>query len=137
VQVFRRSPKSKEWGLGPKQAVQLPHVAGEPHQFTHVSWSHFGVDLVAIDRFGRILIWSTYTGALGRMIQMPMHIRDPEDACHSIIGLHWLPVLPTMQKVRLSLFICTVTDRSTRHFLYGLQVKQTSKYRLNTIILNM
>ena len=102
VQVFRRSPKSKEWGLGPKAAVQLPSLTGEPLHFTHITWSHFGVDLVAIDRFGRILVWGTYTGALGRMMQMPVQIKEPEDASFAVVGLHWLPVLPTMSKVRPS-----------------------------------
>ena len=59
------------------------------YDFTHVTWSPHGTDLLLIDSSGRIAVGIVFI-ALNRLIIAKVLNSDPEDNLNAVVGLKWL-----------------------------------------------
>lgn len=98
LRVFSRDIETEKWDLGKDVTLEVPR-GHEKFPFVHLSWSHLGNDLVAIDAAGRVLIFSCNM-VLNRMQYIKAEPAHPENEADGVVGLHWLAILPYEQKVR-------------------------------------
>lgn len=96
LRVFFRDPQTGKWDLGKDVPLDLPQ-GRDISPFVHLSWSHLGNDLAVMDEAGRVLIF-TCAMALDRMQFMRAELAHPESEVDSVVGMHWLAILPYEQK---------------------------------------
>lgn len=65
----------------------------------HVSWSHMGNVLAAVDSHGRLSIYVTVFVQGSPSLQRQNFASDLDDDMHTLVDLHWLPVHPQDSKV--------------------------------------
>jgi hypothetical protein len=67
-----------------------------------------GNDLAVMDSAGRILLYTTgFT--LTSMALVHTAVPDSVDEMNEVVGMHWLPVFPHTQKVRLTILFLLST----------------------------
>ncbi|ORY09092.1 mediator complex, subunit Med16 [Clohesyomyces aquaticus] len=96
LRVFSRDAATGKWDLGKDTPIAMPHTQDE-FPFVHLSWSHLGNDLAVMDSAGHVLIFSMAI-AIDRMEYRRTEISQPEAEMDTVVGLHWLAVLPHEQK---------------------------------------
>ncbi|KAF1840922.1 uncharacterized protein K460DRAFT_194674 [Cucurbitaria berberidis CBS 394.84] len=96
LKVFSRDPKTGKWDLGKHVPLELPQ-GRDIFPFVHLSWSHLGNDLAVMDEAGRVLIF-TCAMALDRLHFTRAELAHPESEVDSVVGMHWLAILPYEQK---------------------------------------
>ena len=84
-----RDRASGKWTLTEKGNHSI-QIKGET-QLVHIEWSASGSELVAIDRFGRLSIY-TIGLALNRLLPTTLNYSIPQDDLGAVVGLHWLPL---------------------------------------------
>ncbi|KAF2460799.1 mediator complex subunit 16-domain-containing protein [Lineolata rhizophorae] len=103
LRVFQRSPKDGRWALSDESPLEMPQLQDEL-QLVHVSWSHLGYDLAVVDSSGRVTIFTfSFSGVLlGKMNMTRTAVMDAEDEMGALVGLHWLPTFPHLQKTAIA-----------------------------------
>lgn len=86
--------KRKEgiWGSTNYTDRSLSELIGRLYRgfdWTHVTWSPHGTDLLIIDSAGRIAVAVVYI-ALNRLIVTKALNCDPEDNMNAVVGFKWL-----------------------------------------------
>jgi mediator of RNA polymerase II transcription subunit 16 len=91
---LRAHPRDGSWGMSEANVLPMVTPALDGGPLKHLCWSSNGSDLAVIDSAGRIAILTT-----GNFINKPNFTRssqmDPIDELHSIVGAHWLNILPS------------------------------------------
>ncbi|KAJ4367457.1 Mediator of RNA polymerase II transcription subunit 16 [Neocucurbitaria cava] len=96
LKVFSRDTVTGKWDLGKPVPLELPQ-GREIFPFTHLSWSHLGNDLAVMDEAGRVMVF-TCAMALDRLQLIRAELAHPESEVDSVVGMHWLAMLPYEQK---------------------------------------
>ena len=97
LKVFSRDTETGKWDLGKAVPLELPQ-GREMFPFVHLSWSHLGNDLAVMDEAGRVMVF-TCAMALDRLQFIRAELAHPESEVDSVVGMHWLAILPYEQKV--------------------------------------
>lgn len=97
LKVFSRDAATGKWNLGKNVLLQVPEGYDDYH-FVHLSWSHLGNDLAVMDASGRVMFFSCAM-ALDRMQFIRAEPAHQESELDSVVGMHWLAILPYEQKV--------------------------------------
>ncbi|CAO2650518.1 Nn.00g018100.m01.CDS01 [Neocucurbitaria sp. VM-36] len=96
LKVFSRDTSTGKWDLGKPVPLELPQ-GREMFPFVHLSWSHLGNDLAVMDEAGRVMVF-TCAMALDRLQFIRAELAHPESEVDSVVGMHWLAILPYEQK---------------------------------------
>ena len=97
LRVFSRDPITGKWDLGKETALDVPHAL-DSLPFVHLSWSHLGNDLAIMNAAGHVMIYSCAM-VLDRMTLMRADSIPQDAEMDSVVGMHWLAILPYEQKV--------------------------------------
>ncbi|KAG8625733.1 hypothetical protein KVT40_006134 [Elsinoe batatas] len=84
-----RDPETLLWAFTSDSPA--PITAQDDVQFVHVQWSSVGLDLVALDQYGRPHLYQL-AFALDRVQPHTLSLPPPTDDLNTVVGLHWLPV---------------------------------------------
>ncbi|KAF1833577.1 hypothetical protein BDW02DRAFT_527345 [Decorospora gaudefroyi] len=109
LKVFSRANETGKWHLGKDVPLELPQ-GRDVFPLVHVSWSHLGNDLAVIDEAGRVMVFSCHT-ALNRMQFVRAEITHPESEVDSVVGMHWLAILPYDHKNQIAWSAAREQDR--------------------------
>ncbi|KAH9865629.1 hypothetical protein J1614_009214 [Plenodomus biglobosus] len=96
LKVFYRDPETGKWDLGKDVPLEFPQ-GRDVYPLVHLSWSHLGNDLAIVDEAGRVMVFSCAM-ALDRLQFIPVELAHPESEADSVVGMHWLAILPYEQK---------------------------------------
>lgn len=115
VEIFNYLRDARgEWHLS--QPIPAPFGPNgiNVNPIVHVSWSHMGNTLAAVDSHGRISIYVTGYVQGDVSLRRQNFTLEPDDDMHTLVGFHWLPVHPQESMVSifshitrsLCLFLC-------------------------------
>lgn len=96
LRVFSRDASTSKWDLGKDVLLDLPS-GRDVFPFVHLAWSHLGNDLVVVDEAGHVMSF-TCAMALDRLNFRRAELAHPESEADSVVGMHWLALLPYEQK---------------------------------------
>ncbi|PNS19940.1 peptidyl-tRNA hydrolase [Sphaceloma murrayae] len=86
-----RDPEKQRWVLSNDSPSKV--TAPDDAYFVHIQWSSVGMDLVALDQYGRPHLYQL-AYALDRLAPHTFTLQQPADDLSTVVGLHWLPVHP-------------------------------------------
>ena len=125
LKVFSRDQSTGTWDLGKDVPLEIPHHRDE-YPYVHLSWSHLGNDIAIMDAAGHVIIFSCAM-ALDRMTYMRADTIQPEAEMDSVVGMHWLAILPYEQRVSARSFTWNeCTDINRHKYLGPLRARQIS-----------
>lgn len=89
------------WNLSKPIPLPLGPNGININPIVHVSWSHMGNVLAAVDSRGRISLYIVGFSQGSLSLVRQNFALDPDNDMHAVVGLHWLPVHPQESKVSL------------------------------------